>query len=1047
MRLDCPRCGRVLEYSGNRPSFCAYCGKPLPASPDSTASLDPEAATLPPPAPACEAQSFLPERVGGCRLVRPLGTGGMGTVYEAEDIATGRRVALKLIAPEFAGSPETAARFRQEGRLASQVVHPRCVFVHKADEEAGLPFIVMELMPGMTLHDLVQEKGPLASQDAVTKILDVIEGLQEAHRLGIIHRDVKPSNCFLEADGRVKVGDFGLSRSLLSDSRLTRTGSFLGTPLYASPEQIRADPLDAQTDLYSVAATLYFLLTGRAPHQTGDAAATMARIVSEAAPPLRVARPELSAKLDDVVRTGLERDRGRRWANLEEFRQALLPFAPGRLPAAGRVPRLAAFLLDCLLLSVLGGGGTLLWIWLTRGGLWGFVAADRANAADFAALEWLHLVGVALWIAYFGILEGVWGASLGKWLFDVRVATPAGYDPPGVPRALLRVAVLEAVLFLGSHLEFLFQTLSSAPLGPETAPTDWRIYTIFGGYLLGITALLAGMRSRNGWRGLHEWASGTRTISRLPREQRLVVPSRRLEQDVTRPAGLPERLGPYAVLGLLAERRGEQVLLGQDPALGRKALLWLRPAGACALPPARGELTRAGRPRWLSGGWHGDRPWDAFVAPAGCSLADLAARHGRLTWANAQPLLEQLVEELTASRRDQTLPPAPSVGQVWVQPDGKVCLLDMPLDSLDGEEGSPQATVEEQAWALARAAAVLSLEGVPLPKGANVERIRAPLPGPAAQLFQELFGQAPANRGLDRWRDGLAALRDQPARVTPAMRLAHLGVLTALLAFGLICMFVIAAQMSVERIKRLENRLADYGEALQILGADAAASAVAAAASFDPFLRVSAAYQAAYWQERADGLRQFQQRVQRTREALARSHSGPLLQLALWNASEREPAGADGPTWLAAYRLRRSALESDFAEIFEGMGVALYLFVLTFPVAWVVWAFLFRGGFSYRLTGLALVCDDGRPAARWQCGLRALLVWAPVVGLLCFTVGLEGWYVSVYEGGAAHAWAPLLAWASWWLALLLLPAYALLALRLPERSLHDRIVGTWLVPR
>jgi serine/threonine protein kinase len=142
--------------------------------------------------------------IGGYRLIRPIGGGGMGKVYEAEEPDGGRRVALKLIAREYRSSRETVERFRREGRLASQITHPRCVFVLAADEEAGQPYIVMELMSGATLKDLVDQRGPLPVPEAVVKILDVIDGLREAHRLGVIHRDVKPSNCFLEPNGRVK---------------------------------------------------------------------------------------------------------------------------------------------------------------------------------------------------------------------------------------------------------------------------------------------------------------------------------------------------------------------------------------------------------------------------------------------------------------------------------------------------------------------------------------------------------------------------------------------------------------------------------------------------------------------------------------------------------------------------------------------------------------------------------------------------------------------------------------------------------------------------
>jgi serine/threonine protein kinase len=264
----------------------------------------------------------------------------MGAVYEAEDAATGRRVAVKLISPSYAGSAESAARFRKEGRLAGRIVHPRCVHVLKVDEEAGRPYIVMELMPGQTLQDLVQQNGPLPVAEAVAKILDVVDGLREAHRHKVIHRDVKPSNCFLEANGRVKVGDFGLAKSLVDAEQLTRAGTFLGTPLYAAPEQVQAEPLDQQSDLYSVAATLYFLLAGRAPHQSGDPAATMARIVLDDAPSLRGLRPDVPPELDRVVLRGLERSRSKRWGDLGEFRKALQPFRPAR----GLAGRLAALL-------------------------------------------------------------------------------------------------------------------------------------------------------------------------------------------------------------------------------------------------------------------------------------------------------------------------------------------------------------------------------------------------------------------------------------------------------------------------------------------------------------------------------------------------------------------------------------------------------------------------------------------------------------------------------------------------------------------------------
>src|SRR5262249_51130485 len=153
---------------------------------------------------------------------------------------------------------------------------------------------------------------------------------------------------------RVKVGDFGLSKSLVAEAHLTRSGLFLGTPLFASPEQVRGEEVNHQSDVYAVAATLYCLLTGRAPFEGGDAAVTLARIASEPAPPSGRRRPGLPAELDRVVRRGLERDRARRWRNLTEFKEALLTFLPGGPAPAPRGLRFTALLLDWLVVTVLG---------------------------------------------------------------------------------------------------------------------------------------------------------------------------------------------------------------------------------------------------------------------------------------------------------------------------------------------------------------------------------------------------------------------------------------------------------------------------------------------------------------------------------------------------------------------------------------------------------------------------------------------------------------------------------------------------------------------
>ena len=182
MTLTCPRCHRSLstDDGGDAPSFCMYCGHKLrqeakPFALMRTGSYEPGRGLR-----RRRYRSLLnprPQSIGGYRLLRLLGSGGMGTVYEAEAPGSGQHVAVKLLSSRLASSPASIERFRQEGRLASQVAHPRCVFVLSADTDAGRPYIVMELMPGETLKDLVDQRGPLPPDVAITRILDVVDGL------------------------------------------------------------------------------------------------------------------------------------------------------------------------------------------------------------------------------------------------------------------------------------------------------------------------------------------------------------------------------------------------------------------------------------------------------------------------------------------------------------------------------------------------------------------------------------------------------------------------------------------------------------------------------------------------------------------------------------------------------------------------------------------------------------------------------------------------------------------------------------------------------
>ncbi len=262
--------------------------------------------------------AFVGALFGGYRIIRQLGKGGMGAVYEAEEIESGRRVALKVL-NQGLNSPVAHQRFRREGLLAASVNHPNTVYVFGTDEIDGQPVIAMELVSGGTLQESVQQNGPMAVADAVDAILQVISGLEATAALGVLHRDIKPSNCFVETDGTVKVGDFGLSISteVSGESNLTMTGSFLGTPAFSPPEQLRGDEFTIKGDIYAVGVTLYFLLTGRTPFQGNDLVRMLATVLERPAESPAQVRPELPNGLCRAVLRCLEKQPAKRFKNYE----------------------------------------------------------------------------------------------------------------------------------------------------------------------------------------------------------------------------------------------------------------------------------------------------------------------------------------------------------------------------------------------------------------------------------------------------------------------------------------------------------------------------------------------------------------------------------------------------------------------------------------------------------------------------------------------------------------------------------------------------------
>jgi eukaryotic-like serine/threonine-protein kinase len=262
---------------------------------------------------------------GRYRLERPLGHGGMATVYLARDTELERPVAIKILAENLAQDEALRRRFLREARLAARLSHPNVVSVYDAGEnEQGRPYIVMERVEGRTLADLVRERGRLPADEAVALAVQACHGLAHAHAAGLVHRDVKPQNLLLTRDGRLKIADFGIARAA-ETTALTQQGTVLGTAAYLSPEQASGEEVTAATDVYGLGAVLYELLTGRPPYEFESLADLAAKQSEGAITPVSELAPDVPRRVEDAVMRALARNPAFRPSSAAELARELAP--------------------------------------------------------------------------------------------------------------------------------------------------------------------------------------------------------------------------------------------------------------------------------------------------------------------------------------------------------------------------------------------------------------------------------------------------------------------------------------------------------------------------------------------------------------------------------------------------------------------------------------------------------------------------------------------------------------------------------------------------
>jgi hypothetical protein len=561
----------------------------------------------------------------------------MGDVYAAQHVEHGRRVAIKLLGRRLTG-PEDRQRFLTEGELAAAVNHPHTVYVFGSEEIEDTPTIAMELLPGGTLKDRVKQRGVLGTSEAVEAILQVISGLEAAHGCGVLHRDVKPSNCFIDADGAVKIGDFGLSIPAVPDpGSVIASVTFHGTPGFAPPEQLRGEPLDVRADIYAVGATLYYLLTGEAPGGRRGLSALAAGLDSKPIRPFAEFRKDIPSLLGAIIMRCLSPQQASRPSSYAELREALAPFSSVQTTPAPIGLRMAARLFDTLILFPI--------LAICLGTLVGSgLISDEAPAL---------LVGLLLPLAlYWIVAEGTVGFTLGKRVCRLMVVGTTG-QPAGTVRAGIRTAVWIAPLAV---------PLMLSAFGASTPVIGFSL-AVLGG------AVVIPMAFHWQLRGLHDRLSGTQVVLKPRSTEKKTT----IEQTTLVPAGTEHAVvGPYEILASVGTTDAGELLHGFDPRLKRDVWIHTLRPGEVPNPDVPHDITRPTRLRWLNGRRTPTECWDAYEVPAGRSLLQV---EGPVGWSAVRRILLDLSTELTAAESDRPIGGL-SLNRVWITDDNHAKLLD-----------------------------------------------------------------------------------------------------------------------------------------------------------------------------------------------------------------------------------------------------------------------------------------------------------------------------------------------------------------------------------
>jgi len=952
------------------------------------------------------------QRVGQYRIERLVGRGGMGEVYEAEHLEHGRRVALKVLSRGF-GDAMDRARFLREGQLAAAVNHPHVVYIYGSEDIAGMPAIAMELLPGGTLKERLEKEGPLAPMDAVDSILQVVSGLEAAYHAGVLHRDVKPSNCFVDADGTVKVGDFGLAIPSLELMQLTATGTIQATPQFASPEQLHGQPLDIRSDIYAVGGTLYCLLTGRPPFEDRDVAALVSRVATEVPASPCEGRPEVPQGLAAVVLQCLAKSPVHRPAGYRALAKLLAPFGSTAAIPAPMGTRAAAYAFDTFF-------GILLPLNVMLGT---FVALERPSSVFDAK----PLMATFVAVSYFAIAEGFWGSTLGKWLCGLRVVSESG-APPRFGQALLRALVFVVPAWLAAGLVTWIAGLAYSMQGRSAITTTVVIFVVRA--LLFVTA-----RRANGFAGIHERASRTRTVSRPAVARHGLVPAFR---PIEAPTG-SRCVGPYRVVETSDSQPHGDATLGYDDRLQRTVWLRFSALEAEPVPHVRRDVRRSTRPRWLAGQRGSGLAWDAYDYVPGRSFLTVVTR--AQSWDTVRGWLCDLAEEVQAGLRDGSLGGL-ELDRVWIGRDDRAWLLDWEASTnrlLRGTLPARQVIDLPRAERFLYRLAASALEGhLVADTHPHLRASQVRLPMAAAECLAAL-----AEQRFTTAEDMLTAVRSAargPAAVFRTKRAVHLSLCAVvpmlMLIIGVLTVYHVGPPFETTRARIGSVRAGEAADRAGIEPGDVIVAVEGEPIALASQLRDTIAAhpdQPITLSILRDGL-PLHIRATPTRRA---DHG----QLGIVLANETSEASR-GVTWRYLW-----------LQVMAGLIVAGVLGLLS--------ALAVRGGIALRLMNVAIVQRNGTLASGSRTRLRAFLSWLPVMAASAaalvghsplLALAPQAAPVLVISSLGVPVFFPaepsflVVRLATITVALAVFVLAVILALMKPERGLQDRLAGTWLVP-